>query len=439
MYFFPQLKDFVHKNLSTMKQTSSHTFTWEKLEEKIFLAQHEPLNFGEHFADIFNLENIDLYINSNVVNIELDECSNVVDHVAVKTTTHRTFCVKSKLYVLALGGIENARLLLLSNKQRPEGLGNENDQVGRYFLNHPKGAFGRIMPLNGKVDLRYYWGFLYKNWMSGFAGIRLSDKAQEERGLLNCYTRFEPLYEWSDNKGVACFLNLYKKHLRSVFAQWMKLGKYEAMSLRVYEETEDDSIENNDSLDRDINKTWAIARNSPALIKYLYYRLRNVEPSRIDAIRCRNHIEMEPNPENRVVLADEKDIFGNRIPKVRANLYTKDKQSIVELHNLLGQEIKNSGFGVFESNLDLYWDRWPIKDDSSHHSGTTRMGHVPKSSVVDENCKIHSVHNLYVAGSSLFPTSGHANPTFTLVALAIRLAEHLIDKLKSRQAIAADG
>lgn len=148
---------------------------------------------------------------------------------------------------------------------------------------------------------------------------------------------------------------------------------------------------------------------------------------------------MEPNPENRVVLAAEKDIFGNRIPKVRANLSTKDKQSIVELHNLLGQEIKNSGFGVFESDLELYWDRWPIKDDSSHHSGTTRMGHVPKSSVVDENCKIHSVHNLYVAGSSLFPTSGHANPTFTIVALAIRLSEHLKDKLKSTQAIAADG
>jgi len=64
-------------------------------------------------------------------------------------------------------------------------------------------------------------------------------------------------------------------------------------------------------------------------------------------------------------------------------------------------------------------------ESSCHHIGTTRMHPDPKQGVVDQNCRVHGISNLHVAGSSVFPTSGHANPTLTIVALALRLADHL--------------
>ena len=64
----------------------------------------------------------------------------------------------------------------------------------------------------------------------------------------------------------------------------------------------------------------------------------------------------------------------------------------------------------------------------SHHMGTTRMHESPRMGVTDANCRVHGLQNLYVAGSSLFPCAGHQNPTLTIVALALRLADHLNDK-----------
>jgi choline dehydrogenase-like flavoprotein len=92
--------------------------------------------------------------------------------------------------------------------------------------------------------------------------------------------------------------------------------------------------------------------------------------------------------------------------------------------------LPRAGFGRLESDLARA-DPWPIAQDASHHMGTTRMGRDPASSVVDAQGRVHSLANLYLAGASVFPTSGSANPTFTIVALSIRLAEHLRAELGS--------
>ena len=135
-------------------------------------------------------------------------------------------------------------------------------------------------------------------------------------------------------------------------------------------------------------------------------------------------MEMEPRAENRVTLGDTKDEYGEPLPHVHHECSELDKRSLIELHRVLGQEVAALGLGRLESRLGQEHP-WPIDHDASHHMGTTRMGSDPKSSVVDLNCKIHGVDNVYVAGASVFAMSGCANPTMTLVALAIRLADHL--------------
>jgi choline dehydrogenase-like flavoprotein len=105
-----------------------------------------------------------------------------------------------------------------------------------------------------------------------------------------------------------------------------------------------------------------------------------------------------------------------------------DRRSLLALHERLASEFERAGLGRLESDLAAA-EPWPIDQDASHHMGTTRMGDDPATSVVDRDLRVHSLENLWCAGASVFPTSGCANPTFTIVALSIRLARHLRARL----------
>jgi choline dehydrogenase-like flavoprotein len=101
---------------------------------------------------------------------------------------------------------------------------------------------------------------------------------------------------------------------------------------------------------------------------------------------------------------------------------------MVALHEVLARELTELGLGELETTLASE-DPWPVALDASHHMGATRMGTDPRTSVVTPECRLHSVENVFLAGASVFPTSGSANPTFTIVALSIRLAEHLRERV----------
>jgi choline dehydrogenase-like flavoprotein len=124
------------------------------------------------------------------------------------------------------------------------------------------------------------------------------------------------------------------------------------------------------------------------------------------------------------VLGDQTDIYGQPIPVVRHSCSSLDKASLIALHEILSKELTRNNLGQLHTSLTKA-ENWPIQLDSAHHIGTTRMGDNPETSVVNRDCQIHTVPNVYLAGSSVFPTSGCANPTYTIVALSIRLAEHL--------------
>ena len=162
----------------------------------------------------------------------------------------------------------------------------------------------------------------------------------------------------------------------------------------------------------------------PRVLQYLFFRLSKRKP-KIRFARVRNFMEMAPDPENRVTLDSEPDEDVKPLPRVVHRCGDLDRRSMVEVHAALAAEVEAAGLGVLESDLAEDTSPWPIDQDASHHMGTTRMGTDPSTSVVDADLRVHGLDNLYAAGASVFPTSGCVNPTYTIVALSIRLARHL--------------
>jgi choline dehydrogenase-like flavoprotein len=134
--------------------------------------------------------------------------------------------------------------------------------------------------------------------------------------------------------------------------------------------------------------------------------------------------EQEPNPDSRVTLSEQKDPFGKPMAKLDWRLTANDLRVLNRGEEIIAREFARVGLGRL-AFLELGEGEPDYVFGGCHHMGTTRMSDDPKRGVVDRNGRVHGIGNLYVAGSSVFPTSGYANPTYTIVALAIRLAAHL--------------
>ncbi|MCB9916030.1 MAG: GMC family oxidoreductase [Planctomycetes bacterium] len=396
---------------------------WSAVDEKVFLACDEPQDFGREQRHLYEAGGVDLWLDATVTELVATDGGARVEAARVRTRGGREHLVRGRAFVLATGGLENARLLLASRGAAPAGLGNERDQVGRYLMNHPKNYLGVLHLAQPVEDVPYFFGCLHRGY-AGYAGLRFGEDEQERRGLLNSYVRLEPLFPWSDSHGVEALVLLVKRSA-FVLRSWKRGKQDEVVELRDYSETGDDSDFQNErkSLLGWLKVALAIPLDARRVGAYLYHRLSRKKP-RIERVRLRNFMEMEPRPENRVTLTDARDANGVPVPRAVHDTSALDRRSLVELHEVLARELAASGVGRLETDLATRTP-WPITEDASHHLGTTRMGSDPATSVCDPNLKLHTVENVYCAGGSVFPTSGCANPTFTIVALSIRLARHL--------------
>ncbi len=171
----------------------------------------------------------------------------------------------------------------------------------------------------------------------------------------------------------------------------------------------------------------AVRRRFSALARFGASICRNMmrNPHLGTVFSLANHMEQIPHPERRVELSDTRDRFGVQMLRVRWHIDPSEKESLRRLHQLLQDKLAAEDGSALESALDPSTDPWPVAADAGHHMGTTRMHADPRCGVVDPDCRVHGLPNLYVTGSSVFPTSGHANPTLTIIALAIRLSAHL--------------
>lgn len=423
-YGFPAPERFNSIETTHLRDTSELKIPHDFLQEKIFIAADPPWNFGKELNSKLKKENVDIFLDATVINLssESGPSGTQVTEAIIKHKDGSEQKIKARNFIIAAGGIESVRLLLLSNDTNSKGLGNEYDQVGKYIMNHPKGNHG-LLHLNKPVKkLPYFFGYLQNGWAE-YAGIRLNEATQLHLGVLNSYIRFEPIFPWTDNSGVQSLVILTKQ--MKFFLDWWKKKQKHLIHLRDYNETGDDiKITSRKEKFNLFFSLYKILIDFPVVINYLIHRLFQNKELPIKTIRLRNFMDMEPRPENRITLSKELDRNGQRLPVVTLSTSSLDRRSVIELHRIFGEEMKKNNIGVLESSLDEEGS-WPISQEASHHLGGTRMGDDPKNSVVNKNLQVHSVHNLYICSVSVFPTAGSANPTYTLCALAIRLANHL--------------
>ncbi|MBV08673.1 GMC family oxidoreductase [Rubinisphaera sp.] len=149
------------------------------------------------------------------------------------------------------------------------------------------------------------------------------------------------------------------------------------------------------------------------------------QPPRIGA-----YMEQVPNPESRVKLSTEVDAVGMRGINLEWKLLEEDWRSVESIQEKLLAEFEREGLGRLARGAA------PLREGhvlhSNHHLGTTRMAATPEEGVVNANCQIHGIENGYLIGGNVFPTGGWANPSLTLLALASRLADHLVSKLEGQ-------
>ncbi len=346
-----------------------------------------PTRFGQAYReDLVRADNVTVYLHANVVEIETDDTAARATGLRCATLSGIGFRVTGHRYVLACGAIENARLMLLSDRRRRGGLGNGGDLVGRFFTDHRLLASSRMAPSDPDMAVRAY------DVDRRFHGILiLPAGVQRREELLNITVVLQAVGQRS--AGVAS--------LKSIV----------------------DAV-GDGSLPEDLGAhVRNVAGDIDGVGRALFRKVVGGRPP-VGFLNFHSRVEPAPNPDNRVTLADTRDSLGLRQARVDWRLGEREVRSIRRTHELIGLEAGRTGTGRVQ--VDVSSETWLRRSvNSGHHIGTLRMHDDPRQGVVDANCRVHGIGNLYVAGSAVFPTAGCSNPTLTLVALALRLAEHL--------------
>jgi choline dehydrogenase-like flavoprotein len=357
--------------------------------------------FGQVYRDeLDRSSNVHLYLYANVVELETNSNASGITSVRVATLQGARFHVDAKVFVLATGGIENPRLLLASNKVQSAGLGNANDLVGRYFMEHLMLPGAMFLPSDPSLSLAYYEEPLSET-VQGTGFLRVAPELMRDKKLLNTRILIMP--------GMAQELAL--KDSAGVSSAALLWG-----AIRTRRPPGDLSSH--------------IANVIGDLDKIAIYSYRRAFRSPADPVSLQHQVEQAPDPESRVTLGTELDGLGT--PRVRLNWKFGDleRRTLRQVNEALAVEVGRAGLGRIHIVDDDETGWPPGLRGSWHQMGTTKMNADPAHGVVDPDCRVHGIANLFVAGGSVFPTSGTSNPTMTIVALALRLSDHIRDLFK---------
>jgi choline dehydrogenase-like flavoprotein len=363
------------------------------------VVERDVRSFGEGYrGELRQAPNVTVCLHSNVTGVEADDGVQNATSVRVVTLSGNRFEVAAKVFVLATGAIENARLLLISNEQRPNGLGNQHDLVGRFFLEHPRFLAALIAPYDPPPNLGFYddhrvGGALVRGYLASSKSFQLAE------GLLDLQIRVQ--LDYGEPPDDAADFARHVLALGKDLESWQKIAIPGSPLPVPYLEVIQEALESPEDT---------------------YISLRG----RVKEISVTTRIEPAPNPQSRILLVGDRDELGMRRVELDWRLSDIDKRNVRRTLELFGAAIARAGIGRLKILYEEGDSGWP--DDLSggeHLMGTTRMSDDPKQGVVDRHCRVHGMSNLFIAGSSVFPTAGGATPTLMLVALAIRLADHL--------------
>lgn len=385
-----------------------------------------PTHFGKRYAHkLQEAGNITVLLHANCLHIQLHPEGRRVEQLTVASFQRNKFYVKARHFVLACGGLENTRLLLASNDVMKTGIGNHSDKLGRHYMSHLFGAFAMArLRDNGS-------GFIFdleRDREQVYCRRRFWIKpgAQEKNRMLNTIAFFfrPPLRHavhrnalFSSAYLAKFFLTTFRRNPPGkAVAIIRENGAALAEHLKIVAADAPGALP---QIIRTAKNRWFTKRRLPFVLphkRHNYYSLYYQS-------------EHAPSPDSRVMLHTEKDFFEMPRLLVKIQFTDLEIESVLCAHRLLRDQFAGSSTGVLE------YDEAALREDvrreieefnsSAHQLGTTRMSASPGDGVVDADCRVHGVENLFVAGGSVFATSGHANPTLTTVALAVRLADHL--------------
>jgi choline dehydrogenase-like flavoprotein len=354
-----------------------------------------PTRFGEVYRqDLATAAGVTVYLHANVVDIEANESASQVTGLRLACLDGgRQFRARAKVYVLATGGIENPRLLLSANAVQKGGLGNGNDLVGRYFMDHPYIPNAATLILSKpNPSLAFYQARAVRaTTVQGYLHPTAEIRRRQE--LPSFGIAFSPgsLPEVSGVKE-----SLWSMYQAVAAGRWPDhLGDHVALVLRKVESEAQDK----------------------------YYRWLDSKPL---LYSINYSCECPPDRDSRVTLDDNIDALGMRQVRVDWRLPGDFERSLHRGLGLLAQELGRTGIGRLRINPLLSGPSgFQGVENGHHHMGTTRMHDDPRQGVVDANCRVHGISNLFVGGSSVFPTYSFDNPTMTIVALTLRLSAYL--------------
>jgi len=389
-----------------------------------------PLDFGrEYRAELKQNPSIRLLLNAPCVDIRLRDGYRQVESIVLQGKDRTR--LHARCYCLCAGGLEVPRLLLAANSQIPRGIGNDHDVVGRYYMGH---LCGIIAQASFDPQRRIAPGY-HRDHDGVYVRRRFSitEEAQRRESLPNmaALLHHPMIGNPSHGNGVLSLMFLAIYFFRSVRARippcFLGLEQGSDSETRLF-------MLHVANVFKDLPNV--MTRFPGFAINRLLAKRRIpsfVPPNRSGRFPIYYHIEQTPNPRSRVRLAASVDELG--IPRLKTEFRTTqgDLEAVMRVHEFLGNYFSRTAVGKIE-----YLSASPEQDvlaqfdmGDAHYLGTTRMGIDPAESVVDAQCRVHGYDNLFIVSSSVFPTSAQANPTLTIVALALRAAELIDDRLRS--------
>jgi choline dehydrogenase-like flavoprotein len=358
-----------------------------------------PWSFGHRYrADIDGADNIFALLHANLTRIDVTPGRSYVDAMTVTSLDGVSRQIRAKAYVLCCGAIENARLLLGPWDPDRGALGNEHDLVGRFYMEHARGQTAVVMTPTRVPTIEQVLNFHDWAGIQHQVGLALSPAAQRRERLLNCSAVLE--YVGDPRSGVTAGQAIWRG---------LQHGHWpDALGEKVWNVISDFDL---------------VARN---LRRRVLDRRRPLLP--LSSAGVVVDVEQAPNPESRVRLATQRDALGLAKTELCWRLTGQEHRTAEHFTRLLGTELLRLGLG--RCRLEPWLSGKPAGPEEGlsetfHQLGTTRMSADPAQGVVDPDCKVHGIANLYIGGGSVFPAVGHVNPTLTIVALALRLADRL--------------
>jgi choline dehydrogenase-like flavoprotein len=392
-----------------------------------------PTHFGKRYAKRLQLAtDVRVLLGANCTAVRLQPNGRAVQTVEVTTLAGTRFSVASRATVLAAGGLETARLLLVSRDVAPAGIGNFHDVVGRYYMCHIAGNVGKLT-IQGPIENVRHGYELTPEGVYCRRRISVAPAEQRRLGLANAVARlhFPRITDPAHRNGVLSGLFLARKLISYEYGKRLNDGN--TATPRIYARHLLNVM--NDPLDTSAFLTHWLSHRSFAERKFPSVILRN----RTNRFSLEMHGEQLPHVASRVTLTDKVDALGMPQLRVDWRYSPADIDSMRRTLDLLTSEFALSGVAQFE------YDGETLEDDlmrfgayGGHHIGTARMGRDVRTSVVNADCQVHSVSNLFIAGSAVFPTSSQANPTLTLIALSLRLGDTIAQRLGVRQVASAE-